>query len=231
MRRNTSSVLFSICITVASFSCSASAHLHPTLGRFVQRDPLAYPDGLSLYVYQRAASLSLSDPSGLAACKCCSVSLTFEPAGQNGGPKEWTEYTYEQRNRIGFKIKSVASVQGDASKCKYFWDESGTLTWEPGDGALGNPQNWNPRPEPVEGQEGNQIGRTHTDPLGWALPPMTGSFGARLNNFTVQVRCISSDGSVVKSPKWTINGNVTVNVPVANQPATLNPNVLQSVKG
>jgi RHS repeat-associated protein len=38
---------------------------HPTLGRWVQRDPLGYVDGMSLYEYLAGAPLSWLDPLGL----------------------------------------------------------------------------------------------------------------------------------------------------------------------
>ena len=40
--------------------------LHPRLGRFVQRDPLGYVDGMGLYGYERSNPLYWSDPDGLA---------------------------------------------------------------------------------------------------------------------------------------------------------------------
>jgi RHS repeat-associated protein len=39
--------------------------LHPVLGRFLQRDPLGYVDGMSTYMYQRGAPLASHDPRGL----------------------------------------------------------------------------------------------------------------------------------------------------------------------
>jgi len=40
-------------------------HYHPSLGRWVQRDPIRYADGLSLYAYVRSSPLSKIDPFGL----------------------------------------------------------------------------------------------------------------------------------------------------------------------
>ncbi len=39
-------------------------YLHPTLGNFIQRDPLGYVDGGSLYQYERSRPGTLLDPSG-----------------------------------------------------------------------------------------------------------------------------------------------------------------------
>lgn len=38
---------------------------HPTLGRWVQRDPIGYVDGMSLYEYGQSAPTSATDPHGL----------------------------------------------------------------------------------------------------------------------------------------------------------------------
>jgi RHS repeat-associated protein len=40
---------------------------HPTLGRFVQRDPLGYVDGGNLYEYVRGGPVNWVDPSGMVA--------------------------------------------------------------------------------------------------------------------------------------------------------------------
>ena len=46
-------------------------HYHPTLGRWVQRDPIRYHDGMNPYEYVRGKTLTLVDPSGLQAEECC----------------------------------------------------------------------------------------------------------------------------------------------------------------
>jgi RHS repeat-associated protein len=40
-------------------------YLHPTLGRFMQRDPLGYVDGMSVYEYVRSGPTAYVDPEGL----------------------------------------------------------------------------------------------------------------------------------------------------------------------
>jgi RHS repeat-associated protein len=39
--------------------------LHPTLGRFAQRDPLSFVDGPSLYQYVSSSPMVYNDPRGL----------------------------------------------------------------------------------------------------------------------------------------------------------------------
>ena len=52
------------------------AHLHPTLGTFIQRDPLRYRDGRNLYCYLRSTSPSLRDPNGK---RCQATTPTPQP--------------------------------------------------------------------------------------------------------------------------------------------------------
>ena len=54
-----------VCIAAITIvATDASAYLHPRLGRFLQRDPLGYVDGMSLYEYVRSGPLGLRDPMG-----------------------------------------------------------------------------------------------------------------------------------------------------------------------
>jgi RHS repeat-associated protein len=49
--------------------------LHPGLGRFMQRDPLGYIDGMSLYEYARGAPILFGDAHGLNV-KCVGIGAT-----------------------------------------------------------------------------------------------------------------------------------------------------------
>ena len=55
---------------------SALAHLHPQLQRFVQRDPIEYADGSSMYLYLHANTLMHLDAEGLI-CSC--TAFPFPP--------------------------------------------------------------------------------------------------------------------------------------------------------
>src|SRR5262245_24322712 len=63
---------------IAALSPTASAMLHPGLGRFVQRDRAGYVDGANLQIYAHAAPLRVRDPSGFCGwerpnIKCCVI--------------------------------------------------------------------------------------------------------------------------------------------------------------
>ncbi len=69
-------------LILAIFGPSASAMYHPGLGRFLQRDVLAYVDGMSLYQYGRSNPIVRTDPTGgcsqrqreaAIACNCYCV--------------------------------------------------------------------------------------------------------------------------------------------------------------
>jgi RHS repeat-associated protein len=55
-------------------------HLHPSLGRFVQRDPIGHMDGMNLYEYVRSQPLMYSDPAGTR-----SIGPTTGPADDTRG--------------------------------------------------------------------------------------------------------------------------------------------------
>lgn len=60
-------VLFDLIILVG-VAPIASAHYDPGTGRWLERDPVRFGDGMNLYEYARSTPATLLDPRGLKAC-------------------------------------------------------------------------------------------------------------------------------------------------------------------
>jgi len=50
---------------IAALAAPASAYYNPRLGRFIQRDPTGYPDGMNAYEYCSGTPVVAADPEGL----------------------------------------------------------------------------------------------------------------------------------------------------------------------
>jgi len=59
---------------------------HPTLGRFLQRDPKGHVDGMNLYEYCRSHPTAATDPTGLSE-----VTFTGDPKSKRRMRYEWVE--------------------------------------------------------------------------------------------------------------------------------------------
>jgi len=61
--------LFAVAIlTLGLAAADAHAYYHPTVGRWIQRDPIGYADGMNLYEYVRGRPQDLRDPGGTGPC-------------------------------------------------------------------------------------------------------------------------------------------------------------------
>jgi len=82
MRMNIAGLSIAMGLMISVASAPACAHLHPTLGRFVQRDPLVYTDGPNYY--SDKALISLADWSGTLTCaNACDLADSSTPTGPN----------------------------------------------------------------------------------------------------------------------------------------------------
>lgn len=57
-----------VIVALLAFTSAAEAYMHPKMGRFIQRDPLGYVDGMSLVQYVRSAPVRAVDPGGQYTC-------------------------------------------------------------------------------------------------------------------------------------------------------------------
>jgi RHS repeat-associated protein len=89
-------------------------HLHPTLGRFVQRDPAGYVDGGSLFLYLKANPLGYADPFGRQS--------TSRPASE---PRENRKACYEEpiewtvRDKPEYDPKADTDIWGSAAGIRW----------------------------------------------------------------------------------------------------------------
>ena len=82
-------------------------------GRFLQRDPLGYVDGMNLYEYVRGNSINFNDPLGLKK-KCCGVksfSVKWEKYDENNGKNA----AFSLKIEIEFKTGGIF----DPACCEY----------------------------------------------------------------------------------------------------------------
>lgn len=207
MRRTSTVTILAAMIALFLLCAKASAFVQPQLGSFLERDPIGYSDGLNTYQYEQMMPGDRLDSSGLA-CQCQDVQISFQP-GDNQ-PK-WDTYPYKNATRVGFKIVAKFKVTGNPKDCSFYQDESGTISAGgdvfPKSSLEGRPDN---QILPENWPDNNHPG--NTDSLGTdLLLNKAGAGTMSLNNFTVQLRCVDSNGCASTSPKWTINGSVTVN--------------------
>lgn len=71
-------------LAILSFVGTASAYLHPGLGRFAQRDPLTYLDDHNAYAYLQDTPTKWRDPAGTRPVDDCGPAPL--PNQCNGGP-------------------------------------------------------------------------------------------------------------------------------------------------
>jgi hypothetical protein len=64
MNRNVTSLICAVIFLFGGIVGEAFGHLHPVIGRFTQRDPLGYVDGLSVYQYLQSTPIGRLDPFG-----------------------------------------------------------------------------------------------------------------------------------------------------------------------
>jgi len=125
-RRSLPAVLLAVCATLV-FTASVSAMYHPTLGRFAQRDPKGYVDGMSLYQYVRGAPTNSCDPTGLLDAQW--VNQPQYVAGKSPG----NDVAYAG---IAYSLSSGELGQISDGGGKAYIVQKRTTTWSAGTGGV-----------------------------------------------------------------------------------------------
>jgi len=128
MTRTILLVLLAVVAFGGLLATDAQAVYHPRLGRFLQRDPAGYGDGMNFYEYVGGAPTSLRDSHGLYAeaefCCCEEIEITFLP-----NPPEWRKLFHAGGSwHFGFAMDVEFKVWGNCEKCEYRQDETGTVS-------------------------------------------------------------------------------------------------------
>ncbi|HEX7900564.1 MAG TPA: RHS repeat-associated core domain-containing protein [Planctomycetota bacterium] len=90
---------------------------HPTLGRWLQRDPIGYHDGYNLYEYVGARPTGSLDPEGL-----CEVEIVMPPQGSPAvtfgwhldGAEKWPQVGFSAGVRFKIKYRCTTEITGEA---------------------------------------------------------------------------------------------------------------------
>jgi hypothetical protein len=118
-------------LVTAMLSIEAPAMHHANLGRFLQRDPLGYVDGMGLYEYTQSNPLVLTDPAGGCSSHpkcgaCCVDDLAFDS-------EEHFAHRPNLAGVAGFNFITTATLSIDEKlsptsfqDCSFEWWEWGT---------------------------------------------------------------------------------------------------------
>jgi uncharacterized protein RhaS with RHS repeats len=81
-------IVILVLAVILAFACTSSAYYSPQAGRFLQRDPIGYVDGMNLYEYVRSTPCMSIDPEGVYASFC-----KFLP------PNQWSDAERSEAER------------------------------------------------------------------------------------------------------------------------------------
>ena len=129
MRLNTTGFAAVTSVIVLILNGTASAHLHPGQGRFVQRDGVGPIDGYNLYQYERSAVITHRDPSGNLCQKqdcCCLEELTLRIVGRSNDPEDGipcSGHTF----RVNIRFKRGQGQPNQKTECTLEWWERTNL--------------------------------------------------------------------------------------------------------
>lgn len=101
---------------------------HPTLGRWKQRDPMAYVDGLSLYQYVTSSPPDATDATGLAGSRwaCCLKSLDVSFGEVRTGTLRRRTLTYDFEGRLVPDVRYIGVKRWVDIRITAVFDSQGT---------------------------------------------------------------------------------------------------------
>lgn len=132
-RRSLPVVLLAVCATMA-FTASVSAMYHPTLGRFAQRDPKGYADGMGLYEYCRSGPAHNVDPRGTKISHVRAYSEIKMSSGKvlkvtpEGFDRKMMAYLSQQPPGIEFRLESQGARAGNKDDGLWYGEGHERLT-------------------------------------------------------------------------------------------------------
>ena len=147
MRRKHFFAVLSGLVAVALVAADASATYHPTLGRWLQRDPIGYADGMGLYEYAKGTPPNTADPTGLSEFEVVTRTILKEPGpGESRmerlmrviGRLVEAQHPFVVRND-NVILEGFIGGTGRAGQVRFRWPlkqaEEGQLRWGPKKGA------------------------------------------------------------------------------------------------
>jgi RHS repeat-associated protein len=212
-----------IVVLFVSVVAEAFAFYNPQTGRWLSRDPVDEPgahtsyrvedqegpyefEDLNPYGFVINDPISLTDSFGLAiagtpaddaprdcACKCIDVAVTFTPGGNSFTPDM---HQYPSGDWwFGTVITIAWKVDGDPTKCRYFYKEKDGGVWGSG------PRGKKSRSSGTPNEDWFEVGQVHNDATGW-LAEGPGKYIIKYN-LTQTYKCVSADPTdvVIVGPK------------------------------
>jgi RHS repeat-associated protein len=91
----------------------------PTLGRFLQKDPIGYGDGMNMYAYTGGDPVNGRDPTGLSNCPAGTPSDTICVTAPKPSSPSQPSYGINGQISLTSELKSVFNAIGKAAKSAF----------------------------------------------------------------------------------------------------------------
>lgn len=197
MRGNPRCVAVSVSVLLLGLAAPAAAHLHTSQGRFIQRDPLGYVDGMNVYLHVRSRPTFFRDSTG----NRCDIALNCGDTAsgtQHCGIHVWDD-------------DGVWGVHGSGG-------DLNQLTWELNPGAWGIVGPWNSYSDDVceclftETQRWNGLAvpRNHLcRNSNWTMKCLTSKCGVNFSSFPTGDGAPPIGWNCRRCKRWTVGPSGT----------------------